>query len=250
MNNNLRFLRKKHKLTIQEFADKFGADSRTVVRWESQKITKKLAREIADFFEVTIEEVVGENQEFKKISIGKTGAIDKESVRATMKIKFYLIHRVKSESNVFRNIFVNKDYVISGKELDEFIEIALIVTDIFSRIYVKYKGVNLDDVFKISSTKGYDYKVRLCVLAVDLFHEKYGALSCDEIRDCIDNVYGILDKYGYDPFYRAKIVFEIFLIDLVYSIWNNYDSKSMRNYFAECIIWFLVANTCEGKTIE
>ena len=88
------------------------------------------------------------------------------------------------------------------------------------------------------------------VLAVDLFHEKYGALSCDEIRDCIDNVYGILDKYGYDPFYRAKIVFETFLIDLVYSIWNNYDSKSMRNYFAECIIWFLVANTCEGKTIE
>ena len=250
MNNNLRFLRKEHKLTIQEFGDKFGADSRTVVRWESQKITKKLAREIADFFEVTIEEVVGENQEFKEISIGRTGAIDKESAREVVEIKFFLTLRVKEELNTFRNVFVNRDYVISVEMLNEFIEAALIVTDIFSRIHVKYKEIDLEEVFKISDKKGSDYKMRLCALTVDLFHEKYGKLSCDEIRNCIDKVYRILDKYGYDPFYRAKVVFETFLIDLIYSIWNNYDSKSMQNYFTECIIWFLVSNTCECKTIE
>lgn len=57
---NLKRLMKENQLTQEDFAEAFCADDRTVRRWISQGINNiTLIGEIADFFNVSITDILG-----------------------------------------------------------------------------------------------------------------------------------------------------------------------------------------------
>ena len=57
---NLKRLMKENRLTQEDFAEAFSADERTVRRWISQGINNiTLIGEIADFFNVSITDILG-----------------------------------------------------------------------------------------------------------------------------------------------------------------------------------------------
>lgn len=57
---NIRDLRLKHDMSIRDLADKLGTTDSTVCRWENEKMKLRLedAVKIADFFQVTMNELV------------------------------------------------------------------------------------------------------------------------------------------------------------------------------------------------
>lgn len=247
MYNNLRKLRQERNMTLEQFAEKFGVDVRTVQRWQTRKLTRRHADEIAKFFDVTIEEVVDKTQDFQEIKIGKTGSIDKDKVKKEILHSFNWIY--KTRPNIYRDIYSCNEYMIPDEMLSDFIEVALNVTDLFSRLHVKYKGLDLKETFALHCGTFDDYELQIAMLAIDLFHDKYGALSCEEIRECITLVYETFYKYGDNHIYELMFVFEKFILDLSYQIWDYFDRQFKQVIIGKQVIWFFVRFLCEKDSV-
>ena len=60
---NLRILREAEKLKQNEFAEKIGVTQRKVSYWETEKVEPSLADlwKIADFFGISVDELIGRN---------------------------------------------------------------------------------------------------------------------------------------------------------------------------------------------
>lgn len=247
MYNNLKKLRQERNMTFEQFAEQFGVDMRTAERWQNQKITRSHADEIARFFNVNVEEVVDETQNFREIKIGKTGSIDKGNVKKEILHSFNWIY--KTRPNIYRDILIDEEYIILDEMMSDFIEVGLKVTDLFSRIHVKYRRLDLKETFDLPCRTSDDYELQLTRLSIELFHYKYGTLNCEEIRECIKLVYDIFNKYDDNPLYELMFVFERFIIDLSAQIWNNYDRQFKQVIIGEQIIWFYARALCKKNRI-
>jgi len=178
---NIASLRKKKKITQEQLAEELNVNVRTIQRWEQNKQSPSVSTilKCSKYFGIEFSGLIDETLKVPSISIGKTGSIDRARVGNA------IITTLSCCFNGYSMMYCQDRYFkYDADRLYEYVDVALDVTDLASRLAKKYSDKNLKETLMgRDSLPGnifffYGY---LNALGYKLFNPKAGLINNDEI---------------------------------------------------------------------